>query len=157
MKDKNKEEKKRKKGGGGDLSGSEKKTGSCQKACRHIGSTKILVKPALGSSVLFIGYKGWSRVQAGTEGAAAGMEKAPACSKSPGCCQLFRVVTAPKPCAQATGLFIEPLDFPSPCVLLVVFSLRKQHSYWDACLGGGSGSQGRQISVTRTPCFLNLV
>lgn len=105
------------------MSGSEKKTGSCQKVCRHIGSTKILVKPALGSSVLYIGYKGWSRVQAGTEGAAAGMEK------EPGCCQLFSVVTAPKPCVQATGLFIEPLDFPSPCVLLVVFSLRKQHSY----------------------------
>lgn len=57
------------------------KTGSCQRACCPIGSRKYLVKAAPSSSVLCIGNKGWS--QAGAEGAAAGMQEEPACSKSP--------------------------------------------------------------------------
>lgn len=107
MKDKNKEQKKeKKKGGVGRFESIRKKTGSCQKACRHIGSEKILVKPVPGGSVLPVGYKGWSPVRAGAEGAAAGMEEEPACSESPGCCPVFGAVNAPQTCIQATGSFI---------------------------------------------------
>lgn len=87
-KDKNKEEKKEKKKKGVrgmgifESSRKENKTGSCQQACRPVGSEKVLVKAAPSSSVLCIGNKGQS--QAGAEGAAAGTQEEPACSKSPG-------------------------------------------------------------------------
>lgn len=57
------------KGGWGDLSRSEiKPTGSRQKACRHIGSKKVLVKAAPGASTEYLGHSG-------AGGAAAGLEE----------------------------------------------------------------------------------
>lgn len=64
-------------------------------------------------------------MRAGAEGAAAGMEEEPACGESPGRCPVFGAVNAPKSCIQATGLFIEPLDFPSPRRALGGFQLEK--------------------------------